>query len=717
VSIALVPIAVEPITLVPECRSCPQCPSFVGAPEEDGVMDEENRGALGARTPRSASGAAATSLSVAPEGRVLLSPAPPSDTDGSGQDLDLTAVADVIGRAALATDETFAHTGSGLDAQDLSEVLMTIDRVRSALGALEMRTMTALDESIRAQDAQQGVPVTQQGRRTTGEIQMSSRTAPSVVGRRLRAGQRLVREMPKMFEALATGVLPVESAYAIGRAVGPIDPALRSDVDEVLEDHLPDFDGACTSRWAREIDALAQKLDPQGAPRRHHLAAAGRSVSVHAGAHGMGTVTATLPGIECAAIRRRLSLQAEAHRAQGDRRTHAQIMADLFADSLIGRTEQVDPVHLHVGVVISERSLLTSTHGEPALLEGYGVVDSGQVRDRILHRDAASQRARNGDTAGGSVIAPTRGTDADGGEPAPPPSAGPPPGPAAGGAAVRREQTERITDGLRSARGVPSAEVVRSQDAEPPGSPLQEHQRRRDRSILEDDEATADEMRRLYTHPTTGELVAMDSRARAFPQGLARYMRTRDVMCSGPYCGAPIRHIDHIRPHAEGGETSATNGQGLCAHCNLTKELLGTAHHEPRGDGSHRVTWTSRLGATATVTPSSQTGLPGPSASDPAAPGGRPPWFERRPSHRRSRSHLRLLIEAPDPGPVPEDPLADQSPQDADAMHRAAYAAFVPADAPAEFEILDELDRLDALGRPDPDLGRLAPDTPFRGTG
>ncbi len=50
---------------------------------------------------------------------------------------------------------------------------------------------------------------------------------------------------------------------------------------------------------------------------------------------------------------------------------------------------------------------------------------------------------------------------------------------------------------------------------------------------------------RLYTAPGTGELVAMDSKARFFPPGLRRFIQVRDDACRTPYCDAPIRHDDH----------------------------------------------------------------------------------------------------------------------------------------------------------------------------
>ena len=69
-------------------------------------------------------------------------------------------------------------------------------------------------------------------------------------------------------------------------------------------------------------------------------------------------------------------------------------------------------------------------------------------------------------------------------------------------------------------------------------------------------------VRRLYVTPETGELVAMDSRARPFDGKLAEFLRLRDQRCRTPYCDAPIRHLDHAEDHAKGGPTGAVNGQG-----------------------------------------------------------------------------------------------------------------------------------------------------------
>ena len=81
--------------------------------------------------------------------------------------------------------------------------------------------------------------------------------------------------------------------------------------------------------------------------------------------------------------------------------------------------------------------------------------------------------------------------------------------------------------------------------------------------------------RRLYTDPATGSLVAMDSTARLMPRALAGVLRLRDRTCRTPWCDAPIRHSDHVRPVLDGGETSERNGQGLCEACNHAKQAPG----------------------------------------------------------------------------------------------------------------------------------------------
>ncbi|MHA7181156.1 HNH endonuclease [Arthrobacter sp. MDB2-24] len=136
-------------------------------------------------------------------------------------------------------------------------------------------------------------------------------------------------------------------------------------------------------------------------------------------------------------------------------------------------------------------------------------------------------------------------------------------------------------------------------------------------------------VRRLYTAPGTGDLLAVDSRARLFTDGQRRFIEARDRSCRTPYCDAPIRQVDHILPWRDAGPTSLWNGAGLCEACNHTKEIDG---------------WkaTTRSGPTHTIDLRTPTGHTYSSAAPPAlgtGSGDTPPAQSRFPRHeKRHRS-------------------------------------------------------------------------------
>ena len=153
-------------------------------------------------------------------------------------------------------------------------------------------------------------------------------------------------------------------------------------------------------------------------------------------------------------------------------------------------------------------------------------------------------------------------------------------------------------------------------------------------------------LRRLYTAPGTGNLVAMDSRARLFPPGLRRFVRVRDATCRTPFCDAPIRHLDHILPWHSGGTTDQINGAGLCEACNHTKETPGWSAH-PRPGPRHTFLLTTPTGHSYLSTAPPLPGAP--------SPGPRP--LESAPSRHRHKP--RYVAKAPLRGkPVAAAPAA-----------------------------------------------------------
>ena len=127
-------------------------------------------------------------------------------------------------------------------------------------------------------------------------------------------------------------------------------------------------------------------------------------------------------------------------------------------------------------------------------------------------------------------------------------------------------------------------------------------------------------IRRLYTAPGTGQLLGMDSKARKFPDGIRRMVMARDATCGGPWCDAPIRHIDHIVAWSQGGPTTLANGEGLCERCNQSKEADGWSA-KPLDGPARTVETTTPTGHTYTSTAPP---LPGTNAGGPTPPAALP---------------------------------------------------------------------------------------------
>lgn len=108
-------------------------------------------------------------------------------------------------------------------------------------------------------------------------------------------------------------------------------------------------------------------------------------------------------------------------------------------------------------------------------------------------------------------------------------------------------------------------------------------------------------VRRLFLSGKDGSVRARDPRRRFFDGPLRKLLVVRDQYCRTPWCGAPLRHLDHVQPSTADGPTDEDNGQGLCEACNYTKEAPGWSSRAVRlPDGSRAVATTTPTGHTYT---------------------------------------------------------------------------------------------------------------------
>ena len=450
-------------------------------------------------------------------------------------------------------------------AEVFRDVVGSLQAMRSALEALEAHAVVALADSLtlrkqaeaRADAAQEpgegpapASVLRAASREAAREVSLLTRRSPAAASHSLAARRRLVADMPEMLTALADCQVTAADAYRTSRSFAPLTSAQRREADRLLGQRLPYLDGAGSQEWDDARAAAISLADPEGEARRHQVAKRERHVKVRRGEHGMATLSAHLTALDAALIRKRLSLEAERLRAGGDRRGHQAIQADSFVDTLLGRGGGMEPITLDIGVIITDRVLLDPGAGDLAQIEGYGTVPAEAVRESL------------------------------------------------------RGPLDAIIAADQHAQHA-------QHDQHDPHAPQCPTPDCPEESYGPDGPALRAVLRRLYEHPRAPELVAIEAHARAFPAALARFIRLRDRTCRGPHCNAPIRHIDHIHPHATGGPTSLDNGQGVCACCNDKEQQLKSVKRigDPAAEG-HVVEWTTPLGTTRTTRPAALTHHP-----------------------------------------------------------------------------------------------------------
>ncbi|MCQ1995346.1 HNH endonuclease signature motif containing protein [Arthrobacter sp. zg-Y1171] len=432
----------------------------------------------------------------------------------------------------LSSGRVLEEIASDTDACLISR-LRVLEELKAAAAAAQVRVAAAFDASVRAAHARSGVPLEQQGRGVAAQIALARRESPARGGRILGFSKALAHEMPCTLRALSEGRLNEWRATLLVRETACLSVSDRRLVDREVAGDPAGLEGLGGGRLIGRIRKLTYRIDQEALVRRAAKAQTDRHVSCRPAPDTMTYLTGLLPVAQGVAVFAALSREADYLRARGDSRGRGQIMADTMVERITGLA-QADRVPLEVQLVMTDRTLLAGSN-EPAYLSGYGAVPAMWARDAV--RKAATGRAGGGLAASGSA----------GGE--------------------------------------------RSGSASTPKAG------RKDPASRHEESASPDLwLRRLYTAPTSGELIAMDSKARYVPDSLARFISARDQTCRTPWCNAPIRHRDHIRPHRIGGSTNAENLQGLCEACNQAKEAPGWRARSVGSPGRHTVEITTPTG-------------------------------------------------------------------------------------------------------------------------
>lgn len=417
-----------------------------------------------------------------------------------------------------------------VDPAALVDVIARLEEVKNAAAAAQAQAEAVFVAQQQLVQARAGMPREKIGRGVAEQVALARHESPWRGRQLCGLAYVLVREMPLAMAAFGVGTLSEYRAGILARETACLSAGHRAAVDAMVCGDPERL----ASMGSRELAAAAKRaalsLDAAAVAKRFARAESERFVSLRPAADGMTLLTALVPLRQGVRIYNLLTKVADGAKAAGDERGKGQLMADALLHRLVSHT----PCTEHSGGANATRG----TDGT-AGTAGTG----GKLADAVAETSPP-----------GGVRMCTTVSEPD--------------------LALQLVMTDRaLFDGASDPALLVGYEPIPAPAA---------------RALVSGTGNNADDaltggpafsprvwLKRLFTHPETNALLAMDSKGRLFPEGMKEFLRLRDQTCASPYCDAPIRDFDHIKSWAAGGETSVANGQGLCRACNQAKEAPG----------------------------------------------------------------------------------------------------------------------------------------------
>ena len=266
---------------------------------------------------------------------------------------------------------------SGGDAERIEQIGL-LESPKGAAAAAQARLTVAFDVSQREEQAVRGVPARERGRGVAAQVALARRDSPAKGSRHLGLAKALVHEMPHTLEHLSAGRVSEWRATIMCRETGALSADDRRVVDARMAAVLPALGDAAVATTAR---ALAYEIDAESVVRRVRGAETDRRVSIRPAPDAMTQLTGFLPVAQGVAAFAALDRHATERRAQGDRRSRGQIMADTLVERVTGQAT-AGAVPVEIQLVMPAETLLAQGP-EPAAVPGHGPLPASIARDLL----------------------------------------------------------------------------------------------------------------------------------------------------------------------------------------------------------------------------------------------------------------------------------------------------------------------------------------------
>ena len=253
------------------------------------------------------------------------------------------------------------YDGPATDAERI-DALRSLEELKCAAEALQAVVTADLDASQRTAAAAAGVPADRRGRGVAAQVALARRESPHRGQRHLGLAVILREELPHTMAAFRAGRITEWAATVIARETACLTLEDRLTVDAQLASDPDRLEAMGIGELEAEAKQIAYRLDAASFVQRRARAEADRRVTLRPAPEVMSQLGALLPVKDGVAVIAALNQGAEEAIANGDTRSHGQLMADLLVHRILrpSQTNGSDGeggVGVMINLVISDRTL------------------------------------------------------------------------------------------------------------------------------------------------------------------------------------------------------------------------------------------------------------------------------------------------------------------------------------------------------------------------
>ena len=280
--------------------------------------------------------------------------------------------------AAVAACADLRDVGVVSDGERIDRIAR-LEKLKAAAGALQAAESVRFAQSQVELQLAAGVHPTAVGRGIADQIALACKVSPYEGSRRLNIARALWFDLPETFELLTTGRVSEYVGSLVVSETRHLPAPIRRQVDHQIV--AAGIGGMGPRRAAACARKYAYEADPQGFVERGRTERRHRRVGLRPAPDTMAILSGYLPveqGVACLAALRR---HTDSVKADGDRRSRDQIMADTLVERLTGQAAAAD-VNVEVHLLMPLSSLL-HPHDTAAEMAGYGPVPGGTAHDLL----------------------------------------------------------------------------------------------------------------------------------------------------------------------------------------------------------------------------------------------------------------------------------------------------------------------------------------------